>query len=98
MTPSEIAKLEELHTKRIMEELPRDNIMCNTFGGCMHGVEWTGVEVVFRVGEKIHADLLQGLAKELAVAVPWQVLKMAAELGEQSGDCSVEGAATDHSN
>ena len=90
MTQRELAKLEELHTKRIMEELPCDNVMCNTFGGCMHGVNWTGVEVVFRVGEKIETNLLQELADALAVVVPWQVLKMAADIGEQSGNLYIE--------
>lgn len=77
-------QLLELFEKHIGEELAGESHFYQTFG--QNG--WSGVTVAFRHGRELDADCTF-VAATLAEAIPWQILKRAAELGKTMKEMGV---------
>lgn len=75
-------QLDMLLTDRILRGLRRGRCMCDMLGGCMFGVEWSGVLAVVHEGKKLSRKEAEDLAGALAVQLPLSVLKRAAEIAE----------------
>lgn len=77
-------QLFELFEKHVGEELAGESHFYQTFGKS----GWSGVTVAFRHGRELDADCTF-VAATLAEAIPWQILKRAAELGETMKEMGV---------
>lgn len=80
MTQKERKKLYELRTKDILQRLPEYGMLLDEYGGDISGIEWVSVGVTLQKGRELDNEQFTRAAEVLAMVLPAQILRQAAEI------------------